>query len=192
MSENKIILIGGGGHCRSCIDVIESEGVYSIYGILDTTEKIGESILDYKVIGVDDDIPIYVRKGFHFLITIGHIGNARLRKELYELVLSYGGTFAKIVSPRAYVAKSSYIGSGSIIMHDALINVNSRIHENCIINTKALVEHDVEIRFNSHISTGAIVNGGTVVESETFLGSNATTKEYIKIEGFIKAGSLIK
>jgi len=30
-----IILIGGGGHCLSCIDVIEQTGLYQIIGILD-------------------------------------------------------------------------------------------------------------------------------------------------------------
>ena len=34
----KIILIGGGGHCKSCIDVIEQEGKYRIAGIVDMAE----------------------------------------------------------------------------------------------------------------------------------------------------------
>jgi FlaA1/EpsC-like NDP-sugar epimerase len=31
----KIILIGGGGHSKSCIDVIENENKYKIVGIVD-------------------------------------------------------------------------------------------------------------------------------------------------------------
>jgi len=34
VSKQKIILIGGGGHCKSCIDVIEEEGKYEIAEIL--------------------------------------------------------------------------------------------------------------------------------------------------------------
>lgn len=33
--KEQIILIGGGGHCKSCIDVIEQEGKYQIAGIVD-------------------------------------------------------------------------------------------------------------------------------------------------------------
>ena len=33
--NQKLILIGGGGHCRYCIDVIEQEGKYQICGIED-------------------------------------------------------------------------------------------------------------------------------------------------------------
>ena len=31
----EIILLGGGGHCRSCIDVIEQAGDFNIAGIVD-------------------------------------------------------------------------------------------------------------------------------------------------------------
>lgn len=37
-----LILIGGGGHCKSVIDVAESAG-YTILGILDMPEMLGTS-----------------------------------------------------------------------------------------------------------------------------------------------------
>ena len=39
MIKEEIILIGGGGHCKSCIDVIEAEGKYTIAGIPDMAGK---------------------------------------------------------------------------------------------------------------------------------------------------------
>ena len=35
----KIILLGGGGHCKSCIDVIESEKKYTIKGIFEKKKE---------------------------------------------------------------------------------------------------------------------------------------------------------
>ena len=35
----KLILLGAGGHCKSCIDVIETEGKFTIAGILDVADK---------------------------------------------------------------------------------------------------------------------------------------------------------
>ena len=52
----KIILIGGGGHALSCIDVIESEKKFKIVGIVDGNLKKGKKILNYKVIGGDKDL----------------------------------------------------------------------------------------------------------------------------------------
>ena len=77
-------------------------------------------------------------------------------------------------------------------MHDALVNVNAKIGQNCIINSKALIEHDAIVEDYCHISTGAIINGGVLVKSDTFYGSNATAKEYSEVSGFIKAGSIVK
>ena len=34
-----IVLIGGGGHCKSCIDVIEMEKKYKILGLVDNNIK---------------------------------------------------------------------------------------------------------------------------------------------------------
>ena len=35
----KIILVGGGGHCKSCVDVIENENKYKIKAIIDKKKK---------------------------------------------------------------------------------------------------------------------------------------------------------
>jgi len=54
---HKIILIGGGGHCKSSIDVIEQEGRFDIAGVVEqpgNTE--GGSILGYPILGTDDDL----------------------------------------------------------------------------------------------------------------------------------------
>ena len=95
-------------------------------------------------------------------------------------------------SPLAYVSKYTIIDEGTVVMHHALVNAGAKIGKNCIINTKALIEHDVTIGDHSHISTAAVVNGGSIVAEDTFFGSNATSKEGILTEGFIKAGSLAK
>lgn len=44
MEQKNLILLGGGGHCKSVIDVAESAG-YTILGILDKPEEVGKSIL---------------------------------------------------------------------------------------------------------------------------------------------------
>ena len=51
-----ILLIGGGGHCKSVIDVIELENKFTVAGIIDKKELLGVDILGHKVIGCDDDL----------------------------------------------------------------------------------------------------------------------------------------
>ena len=177
-----ILLIGGGGHCKSVIDVIEFENKYNIVGIIDKKELIGQNILGYKIIGCDENLKKLREKYQYAIIGVGQIKTPKIRIKLFELLKSLNYTLPTIISPRAYVSKYAFIDEGSIIMHDAFINVNAKIGKNCIINTKALIEHDAIIEDNCHISTGAIINGGTIVKENTFFGSNAMAKEYIEIK----------
>jgi len=51
MPKPQIILIGGGGHCRACIDVIEMENRFQIAGIVERSESSsGNHILGYPII----------------------------------------------------------------------------------------------------------------------------------------------
>ncbi|MEA3353983.1 MAG: NeuD/PglB/VioB family sugar acetyltransferase [Campylobacterota bacterium] len=187
-----ILLIGGGGHCKAVIDVIEQENRYHITGIVDKKESIGKKILGYEVIGCDNDLKDLYTKYTNAAITIGHIKTNDARVSLYKQLKRIGFTFPIIVSPLAYISKHSTIDEGTVVMHHALINAGVRVGKNCIINTKALIEHDCIIEDNCHISTASVLNGGVTVKQNSFFGSNAVSKESIVIDNFIKAGSIVK
>ena len=176
-----MILIGGGGHCKSCIDVIEQSGAFQIAGIVDVPEKLHQKILGYEIIATDSELPDLVKEYGCFFITIGQIKSPDRRVKLFESLKSLGVKFPVIVSPLAYISKHAEVGEGTIVMHHALINAGAKIGSNCIINTKALIEHDAIIGNHCHIATGAIINGGVKVGGGTFFGSNAVSKEYIEI-----------
>jgi sugar O-acyltransferase (sialic acid O-acetyltransferase NeuD family) len=187
----EIILVGGGGHCNSCIDVIEQENKFQIAGIVDK-HKYGEYVLGYPVLGCDKDLAD-LRKTYEYaLVTIGQIKTPTIRIKLYQELVLLGFSLPVIISPRAYVSKHAVIFDGSVVMHDAVINAQASIGSNCIINTKALIEHDSKIGSHCHISTGAIVNGGVIVGNGVFIGSNAVVRHSVQINDnfFIRAASL--
>lgn len=193
-TKEDIILIGGGGHCSSVIDVIEQQGIYRIAGIVDLKEKLGEENLVYKVIGNDDDLPTLARDYKNFFITLGQLRIPHRRMELFQFLCELGVNLPSIISPFAYVSRHAVIGKGTVIMHMAQVNANATIGNNCIVNSKALIEHDARISDHCHISTGAIVNGGTEIGEASFIGSGVVCREYIQIpsNSFIKANSLVK
>lgn len=190
----KLLLIGGGGHCKSVIDVIEQENKYAIAGIIDKKEFLGQKVLGYEIIGCDDDLTDLFKKFKYALISVGQIRSPDLRIKLFNQLNTIGFKIPSILSPIAYVSKHAIIGRGTVVMHNALINANATIGHNCIINSKALIEHDCVVEDHCHISTGAILNGGAVIKTGTFFGSGAISKEYMTVEenSFIKAGSLVK
>lgn len=190
--KEKILLIGGGGHCRSVIDVIEQENRYEIAGIVDKKELVGSEVLGCKVLGCDDDLEELFDKYKYALITVGQIRSNAVRVQLFTKLKSIGYQLPVVVSPFAYVSKHASVDEGTIVMHHALVNANAVVGKNCIINSKALLEHDSRVEDHCHISTAAVLNGATIVKEGTFFGSSAVSKEGVQVSGFIKAGSVVK
>ncbi len=169
------------------------ENKYTIAGIIDKKELFDKEVLNYKVIGCDDDLEMLFKTYKYAIITVGQIKSNTTRVKLFNKLKTIGYKLPIIISPLAYVSKFASMDEGVVIMHNVIVNVNAKIGQNCIINTKALIEHDAIIEKHSHISTGATINGGSVIKENTFFGSHAMIKEYteIKANSIIKAGSNI-
>lgn len=187
-----LILIGGGGHCKSVMEAAESAG-YDILGVLDMPEEVGKDILCTKVIGTDDDIPVYVNKA-EFVITVGFIKNPTIRIKLYNRVKEAGGKFATIVASSAYVSKYAEIGEGTVVLHHAFVNAAAKVGNNVILNNFVNIEHDAMIGDQCHISTGAMVNGECKVGERCFIGSQSVLANCITVgdDIIIGAGSVVR
>ena len=187
-----LILIGGGGHCKSVMEAAESAG-YSILGVLDMAENVGKDILSTKVIGTDDDIPSYMDKA-EFVITVGFIKNPAIRIKLYNKVKEAGGRLATIIASTAYVSKYATIGEGTVVLHHAFVNAGAHVGNNVILNTLTNIEHDAVIGDQCHISTGTMVNGDCIVGNNVFIGSQSVLANGITVgdDIIVGAGSLVR
>lgn len=191
--KRPLILIGGGGHCKSVIEVAESAG-YEIKGILDMPDEVGKEVLPgHKVIGTDDEIPQYVEE-CDFIITVGFIKNPAIRIKLYNKVKAAGGRLATIIASTAHVSKYAELGEGTVIMHQAFVNAGAKIGDNCIINTFVNIEHDAEVGNQCHISTGTMVNGECKIGENCFIGSQSVCANCIEIASdiIVGAGSVVR
>ena len=186
--EKNLILIGGGGHCKSVRDVAESAG-YTILGILDRPEEVGKKVLAYEVIGVDDDIPHYVNQA-EFMITVGQIKDCSIRKKIVSLVKAAGGKFATIISPNAYVSKYARVGEGTIIMHKAFLNADVIVGKQCIINTMTNLGHEVTIGDFCHLSTGVMVCGNVNIGNNVFIGSQSVVNQDVSVADNVVVSSM--
>lgn len=176
-----IILIGAGGHAASCIDIIESDGRFRIAGLVGRDNELHQRLCGYEIIATDRDLQALVREYRFALIAVGQIKSAEGRRNLFTKALEAGFEFPTIVSPYAYVSSHASIGEGSIIMYGAMLNANSRIGANCIINSHALVEHGAQVGDHCHISTGVILNGDVRIGTGSFIGSGALIREGVSV-----------
>jgi hypothetical protein len=105
MSETRnILLIGAGGHARSCIDVVEAAG-FTIVGLVGRTDEVGTSVLGYPVLGSDAELPALRACAEQALVVIGQLDDVSPRLAAAAAVRAAGFAFATVVSPCAHVSR---------------------------------------------------------------------------------------
>lgn len=194
MSESRdILLIGAGGHARSCIDVVEAAG-FNIVGLVGRSDEIGNRVLGYPVLGGDAELPALRVRAALTLIVIGQLDDPAPRLAAAAAARAAGYAFPAIVSPHAHVSRHASVGEGSIVMHGAIVNAAACVGKHCIVNSQALVEHDAALGDFGHLSTRAILNGGVRVGERCFVGSGSVIRQEIVIgsDCFIAMGSVVR
>lgn len=188
------MLVGAGGHCRACIDVLNSSELFRVAAIVGLDGEIGVSVAGNCVEYTDNQLPVLVERYSLFLVTIGQIKTSEIRRSVFESVLVAGGVLPNIVSRTAYAASDVSLGKGTIVMHHAMINTGSSIGDNCIVNSKALVEHDCFVGDHCHLSTGSILNGQVRVGEGCFIGSGAVVHQSVSIgeNSVVAAGAVVR
>lgn len=176
-----ILLLGGGGHCRSVIDVIESGSQFRVRGVVQPADAGRADVLGYPVLGTDDCLPQLLAGGAAALVTVGQIRSAAVRCRLYSQLLACQAQLPILVSPLAHVSRHAQLGAGSVVMHGAMVNAAAIVGVNAIVNSQALIEHDAVIGDHCHIATGARVNGGAVLGDGAFVGSGAIVLPGVRV-----------
>ena len=77
-----LLLLGGGGHARSIIDIIESKKDWKIIGFVGLLTEANKEFSVYKSIGSDKDLSDLRNSYSNAFIAVGQIENPFKRKEL--------------------------------------------------------------------------------------------------------------
>lgn len=177
--KEKIVLAGGGGHCKVVIDAIKKQGGFDIHGVVDPSLQKGTKVLGVPVIGNDEVLPEVFNKGVRYaFVSVGSVGKCGPRKRLYGKLKKMKYILPTVVHPKAIVADDVELGEGTFIAAGAVVNPGTKIGKNAIINTSASVDHDCTIGDFVHIAPNATLSGGVVVGEETHIGTGATVVQY--------------
>lgn len=192
MKKKKILIIGSGGHAKSCIEIIEQTKQYKIIGLIDNNPF--KRINNYKVLFKDNEFKKIKKITKNIVIGVGDLKHSKLRKKIYLKYKNKGFIFPIIVAKNAVISPTAKIGEGSVIFNNVVINRDVKIGLNCLINNNSLIEHDTILKNNCHISTSVTINGNSVIEENSFIGSGSIIKNNLKIKknSFIKMGSVVK
>jgi sugar O-acyltransferase (sialic acid O-acetyltransferase NeuD family) len=192
--RSRILLIGGGGHCKSVLDTLLSANDYTEIGIIDKESNIGKQVLGFPTVGCDRDLPKLFRDGFlDAFVTIGSFGDTRLRNTLFKILEEVGFNIPNIVDPSAAVSSYAELKSGIFVGKKAVINAGAAIGRGVIINSSAVIEHDCVVGDFVHIAPGSVLCGGVKIGANTHVGANCVIRQEITVGAntIIGAGSAV-
>ncbi len=192
--SKKIVLIGGGGHCKSVLDTLLRNKKYDEIVIIDRNIEVGTRVLECEVVGSDDLMSELLQNGFtDAFITVGSIKSTALRRKLYAMACEIGFNVVNIIDSTAVVSEYCKLGKGIFVGKNAVINADAVIGDCAIVNTGAIVEHECHVGDFAHISVGAKLCGNVYVGNDSMVGAGATVVQGIRIgfDSIIGAGSLV-
>ena len=105
------------------------------------------------------------------------IGNSKIRKKLQGEYESGGVSIVSLIHPYAILPYESVkIGSGTVVMADAVIQTGTELGKGVIINTAATVDHDCKISDYVHVEVGSgtWIGAGAVVSNNIHICENVT------------------
>jgi sugar O-acyltransferase (sialic acid O-acetyltransferase NeuD family) len=192
--KKNIIIVGSSGHAKIVIDIIEKENKYKIIGLIDKPENYNKKILNYNIIGTDNDIPHIIKKHKLFGGIIA-VGDNWTRYKVWEKIKSIkpNFNFVNAIHPSAQIAKNVRIGNGTVIMAGAIVNSDSSIGKHCIINTNSSLDHDSVMCDFSSLAPNSATGGNVQIGkfSAICLGANIIHGITIKEQSVIGAGSVV-
>lgn len=181
-----LILIGAGGHAKVVMDAALAAGQHIAQIQDDDPEKFGLPFLNATINPRTEEI-------FSECQYVIAIGNNAVRRSRYELLLSKGVVFGKVLHPRAVISPFAKIGAGAVVFSNAVVNPDAVIGNNVIINTGAIIEHDCLLENHVQVCPNATLAGTVHVGENAFIATGATIIPNIKIgkNSYVAAGAVV-
>ncbi|MBU2025199.1 acetyltransferase [Patescibacteria group bacterium] len=183
MNKKKVplVIIGGGGHARVIISIIEKLEKYQVLGYVDLAKK--RNMKGIKYLGRDKILKSLKKKhrNCQAIIGIGKVDLGDFRLKIYNRLKALGFEFPAIVSPQASVNKEVLLGPGTVVGDKAVINCGVKIQALGIINTGSIIEHDCKLGENVSVAPGAILCGEAMVGDNSFIGAGAVVNQVLNI-----------
>jgi sugar O-acyltransferase (sialic acid O-acetyltransferase NeuD family) len=182
--NNKLALVGGGGHGKVCASIAEELG-YDVCFFDDAFPSVA-TCGKWHVVGTSVDL---ILQGSNFDGAFVAIGNCTVREQVQSRLVDSGFNIISLISSTASIHKSVKIGNGVLVVGNSCINIDSVIEDGVIINTNASVDHDCFISSFSHICPGVFLAGEVTVGHASWVGIGSSVIQQIKIGSDVKIGA---
>lgn len=182
----KLLLVGAGGFGRVVLE--HTSALYDCAFLDDGDATVVDGV---PVVGKTCDMAAFYPEYKLLLVTIG---NNKLRERLYKQAAEIGYTFPNIIHPTAYVSPRAHIGSGCVLLNNAVVQNDARCGDGCILNPGVELHHDSTIGSYCLVYTNSVIRSLTTVGDRVWIGSTATvsTSAVVPDDEIIGDGEVFK
>lgn len=163
-------VVGGGGHARSVIDVLERLG--DTVTVLITPGRTRPPWADRCVVILTDE-EASASDRLASAKWVVAVGDCRRRGDLCAEIRRRGREMPPLIASTATRSSTANLADGSVVMEHAHIGPGARIGMGALINSNAVIEHDATVGQASHVAPAASVLGGATLGSEVLVGTGA-------------------
>lgn len=191
MSGRPLVVLGTGGHASVVVDLARAAGI-PVKGCVGPEKPAFDGEF-CAYLGQDSVLDSFDRDKLDVTVGVGSVGDATLRRKLFEMVSRKGFHLPALTHPEAFVAKSAVVGEGSQVMAGAVVQSHARMGRNVIVNSGAIIEHHVIVEDHAHVAPGAVVCGGAMIGEGGHIGANATVLQGLQVGAncVVAAGSVV-
>ena len=181
--NKKLAIIGAGGHGK----VVGEIALLNQYKIIDFFDDHKNEIKEFpfKIIGNLNQLKNNLKYYDDFFVAIG---DNKTRYEQTSWLKKEKSNIVSLIHPKSSISQFSFIGVGSCVMANAVINPGAFIGDSVIINTSASIDHDCLIKDYAHISPNCSLSGNVFVGKFSHLGTGSSIHPGINIGNNVKIG----
>jgi sugar O-acyltransferase (sialic acid O-acetyltransferase NeuD family) len=188
-----IALIGGGGHARVVLSILNKLNRYRVIGYTD--EKNAGALSGISHLGDDESLAAVAAENdpLNVALAVGQTGLGTQRWKLWSRLTGVRLLFPSVISPDAVVNEGVTFSEAVVVMDGTVINCGAVVGRGAIVNTNSTIEHDVLLGDWVHVAPGATICGGSEIGRFSMVGAGATIIQGVKIvEGcLIGAGATV-
>lgn len=175
LSIPPLVLLGAGGHAKVLLSLARACG-HDVLGVCDPSLAASgdEYWRGIKVLGGDDALEQMDVTQVGLINGVGQTAGGQVRRRLYERWRLHGFRFPVLIHPFAWVDPTAVLAEGVQVMCGAVIQADTTVGGNTIVNTRASLDHDCRVGAHVHLAPGTTVCGGVCLADEAFLGCGAT------------------
>ena len=166
----KAIMLGAGGHAREVRDWAEQTQEIQVTAFFDERPK--AQLLD--------DLPVHsdwsVLNQFDFYIF--GVGSPELRAKFLTKAQSFKARPLTVIHPTVVMGRKITLAAGTVCAPHVVITTNVNIGKAVLLNYGCTVAHDCVLGDFVTVGPGANLSGGCSVGELSWIGANASMKQY--------------